>query len=74
MNPYAIPTDAELAEMIERAWYDAARAWAELRAYRAGAGRAVPGLDAILASAADSAEAYYHTLVDERQRRKDAAA
>jgi hypothetical protein len=57
--------------MTARAWSDAARAWSEARAYRAGApdrlGR-FPA-DALLRSAADAADADWYRLVDERRRR-----
>ena len=69
-NPYALLTDAELDRYIERAWYEAVRAWNEARAYRAGApDRRWRPADALLRGAAESADAYWHTLTDERRRR-----
>jgi hypothetical protein len=74
VDPFTLLADAALERMIERGWYDAARAWSEARAYRAGApdrlGR-FPA-DALLRSAAESADAYWYRLIDERNRRKDA--
>jgi len=73
MSIFAGLSDAELAGMVERAWREAARCWEESRAYRAGApdrlGR-FPA-DALLRGAAESADSYWRTLVDEQRRRRE---